>query len=331
LLEDCWQTAQRIRYELKTTFMVLSILIPVYNWDIIALLEKLIEEIDNSIEDEIQLLVIDDCSTDNVLSSANYSFACNNQRPYFEYLSLEQNAGRSAVRNLLASKARGEYLLFMDCDVLPDSPRFIQNYLNSIKQKYYDVVCGGRSYIARVLKEKEYDFHVYFGNKKEVKPAVIRNKEPWRFILTSNVMVSREAFNSTPFNERFIGYGYEDVEWGIRLSRNYRILHIENSASHIGLQTKSKMYEKMRESVQNYLLLGELYPEAYTSATISTFATFFSLLPSRLLCSLDVCFRRFFLHNSFGCWLSFISFQLGFSVLMGLAHAKKHLAGGTRG
>jgi glycosyltransferase involved in cell wall biosynthesis len=310
--------------------MDLSILIPVFNWNIVSLLERLMGEIDSSITDGVELIVIDDCSTDSVLSSDNYSYACSNPRTYFAYTALGRNAGRSVVRNLLASRARGEYLLFLDCDILPDSPSFIRNYLGYVKRNEFDVICGGRSYVIRVLQDKAYDFHVYFGNKKEVCSASIRNREPWKFVLTSNIMVRRKVFACMPFDERFVGYGYEDIEWGIRLSRNHRILHIENNASHIGLQTKSKMYEKMRESVPNYLLLSELYPEAYTNAVISKYAAFFSLLPSGLLCSLDACFRRFFMQNSFGCRLSFISFQLDFAVLIALSHVERPV-GDTRG
>ena len=60
----------------------------------------------------------------------------------------------------------------------------------------------------------------------------------------------RVPFGMTPFNEQFTGYGYEDIEWGLRLANRWKVQHIENTASHLGLVTKSAALEKMRRPFQ---------------------------------------------------------------------------------
>ena len=51
--------------------------------------------------------------------------------------------GRSVIRNILTEQAQGEFFLFLDCDVLPDSEHFMRDYLEYVQRNDRDVVCGG--------------------------------------------------------------------------------------------------------------------------------------------------------------------------------------------
>jgi len=299
--------------------MNLSILIPIYNWDVTLLYERLLDEIDgNNLSSEVEIIFADDFSTVSQVIDANSKIA-KNEREYVSFNYMGRNIGRSGIRNWLAQRSKGKYLLFLDCDVLPDRDDFISNYLNCILEDNYDVVCGGRSYKSRVLADKEYDYHEYFGNKKEVKSAEKRNLTPWRYILTSNIMIRKSAYECTPFNEAFVGYGYEDVEWGIKLSKSYRIKHISNTASHLGLVSKRQVYEKMRESVHNYLLLKKLFPEAFKTALISRFVDLFGYLNTNSLKTLDAVLGYFFFQKWINKWTAFVAFQLNFAVILAMA------------
>ena len=295
---------------------VLTVLIPVYNWDVSALLLRIIEEADGfGLEGGIEVLVLDDGSNDQALLAGNDAFCSTHQRPYLEYTRLGHNVGRSAVRNLLAAKGRGDFLLFLDCDVLPDRDRFLRDYLERANADEFDVVCGGVSYRTRVLNAPEFDYHAYLGQRKEVKPAAERNVAPWRHILTSNIMVRKSVFQATPFNERFTGYGYEDIEWGVRLAENFSILHIDNTVSHLGLVTKGRTYEKMRLSVSNYLLLKDLCPHAFAASAISKLVDPLTRCSVAVLNLLDRGLKWCFL-NCANNRLAFLFFQLDFAVLL---------------
>lgn len=300
--------------------MDLSILIPTYNWNVALLLNKLFLEIETyALSSQVEVIVLDDCSNDVKIHADNVEFISENLKQYLTYEKLEQNVGRSAIRNMLASKASGNFLLFLDCDVLPDMDDFIGKYLSLAEENIFDVVCGGISYRTRILNDPEYDYHAYLGNRKEVKPASERNKEPWRHILTSNIMVRKSMFQETPFNERFTGYGYEDIEWGVRLAKKYRILHIDNTASHLGLVTKAKAYEKMCNSVPNYLLLREICPEAFAASAISKIVGPLARCSESVMDLLDRTLKRRFLECQLDNRLAFILFQLNFAVLLALA------------
>jgi len=280
------------------------------------LLAPLLAEIEAAaLQKRVEIIVIDDASTDTALLSKNNSFVTNHSRPFLRYIPATQNLGRAGVRNKLAAEATGRFLLFLDCDIVPDVGDFVGRYLSCAEADNYDVVCGGISYRTRVMCGAEFDYHAYLGSRKEVKPAAERNWEPWRHILTSNIMVRKSVFERTSFDERFTGYGYEDIEWGIRLSKQYRILHIDNTASHLGLVSKETVYLKMRASVRNYLLLKELCPEAFHASAVSKLVRFLEFVPVPLLKAAD---RR--LKNSFlSCRsnkLCFILFQVNFAVLL---------------
>lgn len=297
----------------------MSILIPVFNWDLALLLPSLTAEIDQSqLGAKVEVIVMDDHSSDGPLRFRNETLLAGLAKPYLKHSVQERNVGRSAIRNLLAAEASGEYLLFLDCDVLPDAPDFIRSYLSLSDSGELDVVSGGISYRTRVLKGREFDYHAYLGGRKEVKPAAVRNREPWRHILTSNIMVRKSVFQTTPFDERFTGYGYEDVEWGARLAERFKILHVDNTASHLGLVTKARTYEKMCNSVSNYLLLKSLRPEAFHASSIGKLVRLLEPVPAPLLAGMDRLLKDLF-QSSGSNRLAFLFFQLDFAVLLARA------------
>jgi len=297
--------------------MDLSILIPVYNWNATLLLRKILDEINGfTLDGKVEVIVLDDCSTAAEILRDNEKFIAENQHAFLHYRRLDRNTGRSAVRNILTEQAQGDFFLFLDCDVLPDSGCFIRNYLEYVDRNDHDVVCGGISYTSRILQGKEYDYCEYFGKRKEVKAAEVRNAVPWRYILTSNVMVRRNAYREIPFNEQFVGYGYEDIEWGIRLAGRWRVLHIDNTASHLGLVSKTTALKKMRTAVPNYLLLRNRYPAVFAAATVGKIAQVFTILPERILTVLDRFFAKAFLNSATSGIVAFTLFQLDYSILL---------------
>ncbi|MCI7466179.1 MAG: glycosyltransferase, partial [Bacteroidales bacterium] len=118
--------------------MKLSILIPVYQENCIKLVSDLVNQTKRlSIDSEI--LVFDDCSP----------IKCEDNRTLSDmervtYRELEQNIGRSKIRNLLADTASGDVLIFLDGDSGIVREDFIQKYIGTIQTA--DVVRGGTTY-----------------------------------------------------------------------------------------------------------------------------------------------------------------------------------------
>lgn len=274
----------------------ISVLIPIFNYDVTLLVLKLLKEMENELfRKHIEIILIDDCSTNIHTKETNRSLIYKYGYKYsIRYYELQKNIGRSAIRNLLVSYSGGEYLLFLDADVLPDSNEFLKSYWMYADAGEWDVLCGGISYLTRLNCGKKYDFYIYFFGCMGSKSAAERNRSPWKQMLTSNVMIRRSSFLDTPFDERFIGYGYEDNEWGIRLMQKYRVLHIDNTASHLGIQTKEEIYEKMRESIQGYFLLASTHSEVFKKTRIAKLVQLLQFFPITFLIGLDKLIKRLY-------------------------------------
>src|SRR5690606_18531829 len=89
---------------------LISIVVPVYNSE--KYLPECIESILNQNYANIELIIVNDGSTDNSLSIAE-KFSENDSR--IKILS-QRNSGVSAARNLGISIAQGDYIGFVDSD-----------------------------------------------------------------------------------------------------------------------------------------------------------------------------------------------------------------------
>ncbi len=299
------------------TEKLLSIVIPVHNWDIRQLLQALSFEIEQKgCIDTVEIIVADDYSTEQCRSKNRQ---CISEMVSMQYLELESQIGRSQIRNYLIGRASGQYILFLDADVLPDSSDFILQYLECIQQGYA-VVCGGIGYGLRVLHGRQYDFYRYKGAKTEWVDAAVRQEAPWRYLFTSNVLVEKSLVAEVPFSDQFSGYGYEDVEWGIRLNSRSEIIHIDNTCSHLGLVDKMESFKRMRSSIPNFIQLQQLHPQQFDQSPMSGYVNYLMRLPHGLLTFFDVVLRTCF-SWPLGNRLSLYSFQLDKAVLFA-KHAK---------
>ncbi len=83
-------------------------------------------------------------------------------------------------------------------------------------------------------------------------PVEERRKAPEKHVFTSNLLVRRDVFESEAFDESFAGWGWEDVEWAMRVARHYPILHVANTATHLGLDAAPAMARKYEQSAANF-------------------------------------------------------------------------------
>ena len=288
----------------------LSILIPVYNWDISQLLHTLHQQCLNLAEPGmVEVIVVDDGSSQKF---SNKRLA--GEFPEVQYKELSENTGRSAVRNTLIDLAQGADVLFLDADMLPDQDKFVQTYLD-LARKGVDVVCGGISYQQIDKLDDAYSFYVHKSSKTEALPATVRNKTPWRYVFTSNILLRRDIVESVRFDPRFVSYGFEDIEWGIRLAKSFELFHIDNPCTHMGIMKKLQDFNKMRDSVENHYLLYSLYPKEIGRTGAVGLAMYLQHLPDTILVFFDKLFSILFHQTTWNPLLYFV-FQSDKGVLL---------------
>lgn len=239
---------------------MLSILVPTYNYSVLSLVQKL-EELANNEDIVFEIIVLDDASSDIITINENQKI---NQLKYCRYELLEKNIGRSCMRNLLAKKAKHEWLLFLDADTMPIHNNFISAYLPYLDQKE-KVVSGGIRYQKQRPSPNELLRWVY-GNSREALPAEQRQKEPHLSLLTLNFAISKSIFSKVTFNESIPNLRHEDTLFSYDLSiEKITVEHIENPVYHLGLESSEIFMKKSEESVVGlkYLTDNNLLPQNY--------------------------------------------------------------------
>jgi glycosyltransferase involved in cell wall biosynthesis len=234
---------------------MLSILIPVYNYNAVNLVHQLHKQaIQTGIPFEI--LLLDDNSDDTCKCKRDNLILRNlSNITLFE---LPTKAGRAIARNYLAGQAQYDYLLFIDCDSEPVDDFFIKRYVAYCRYKEI-VVCGGTAYKRQKPNRNAYLRWIY-GMKCETKSAKQRSKSSNTKFSAFNFLISKELFLSIRFNELLRNYGHEDTLFGLELQkRNYTIVHIDNPLYHIGIDSNEVYLEKTRQGVENLKILLEQY------------------------------------------------------------------------
>lgn len=264
----------------------LSILIPTYNWSVDLLLEKLTNEIlSENYTDCVEIILVDDGSSLDYIKHNNELIIKNLNKNFIRYYHLKKNVGRAAAREVLIQKATGINMLFLDADILPDSNKFITNYLTIINNNLYEnnIILGGLSYSTRIKNESEFDFYYYMGKEIGEISLETRSKNPWKYVVTSNLLISASVIEQIPIDIEFVGYGFEDTEWGIRLMKKFPILHIDNTVSHLGLEKKENLVKKILESSNNYNRLVDKHSEFLLTWSLRTFVDKLAFLNSKIL------------------------------------------------
>lgn len=221
---------------------MISICIPVYNFNITSLLNKLCHQV-QSLTIPVEIIVIDDCSK-------NFQEINKKAAEKYNYVELTENIGRSKIRNLFIGYSKYEQLLFLDCDSLIIKDNFLQTYLDILKDRP-GVVVGGRVY-ENNKPERNKMLRWKYGTFRESTSAQIRSRHPYGSFMTNNFLIKKEILEEIRFDERLLNYGHEDTLFGFSLKQeNIPILHIENPVLNGDLETNVEYLEKTNEGVKN--------------------------------------------------------------------------------
>lgn len=232
----------------------LSVLVPFFRESPTGLLRALDQV---SAPEGVEIIALDDGSGEAGLSAEVTETVAALRLPA-QLVTLGQNVGRSRGRNRLTASARGEWLLFIDADMLPDRPDFLEAWVRLIREARPEVAFGGLS-VARSPQRREVELHRQMALRSDCVGLAARRLAPEKHVFTSNLLVRRDVFAAEPFDAGFAGWGWEDVEWAMRVSRRWPITHIDNPATHLGLDTAETLVRKYEQSAGNFAKVVELH------------------------------------------------------------------------
>lgn len=123
----------------KTYKSIISIIMPLYNNE--DYIEQCLEGIMNQNFQEFELIIVNDCSTDNSESKVQ-KFISKNPSLQYIYIKNKQNRGPSYSRNIGLQKATGDFVCFLDSDDIYH-PDFLKLLYYKIMAENTDLVfCG---------------------------------------------------------------------------------------------------------------------------------------------------------------------------------------------
>ena len=170
--------------------MKVSVIVPVYNTE--AYLEKCLVSLVQQTLEELEILVVDDGSTDRSLQIAKeFEAAYPSKIKVLE----KENGGLSSARNLALPYATGEYLGFVDSDDWVDPTMYQEMYDTAVREDADIVICDMEDHYP---KHVVYHHSSRFENKFMVTPSAC-NKIFRRSIIGKDVFP--------------VGLWYEDLEF----------------------------------------------------------------------------------------------------------------------
>jgi glycosyltransferase involved in cell wall biosynthesis len=227
---------------------MLSILIPTYNYNAYPL-AKALEQQALSAGIVFELICIDDGS----FSHLNVENQKINELTNCKFIESKKNLGRTETRQVLANKAQYEWLLFLDVDVLPKHKIFLKSYLSEIPNGN-NAIFGGFAYEnSPPIKDKTLRYT--FGKHREEIDASIRNKTPYKVIISANFMIEKQVFMKINSLENANVYGLDYLFGSLLKQKNVKVKHINNEVYHLGIETNSLYLEKARQAVNTLFFL----------------------------------------------------------------------------
>ena len=235
--------------------MKLSICIPVYNQEVRALVNALQKEIQSDALDA-EIILIDDASEEKY-KNLNAALSVN------QNIHLPKNIGRAAIRNLFLEYAKGEFLLFLDCDSCIINERFLNNYIAFLKEFPEVLVVNGGRLPSEIKPPKKFRLRWKYAQKRESISLIEKKRKPYAAFQTNNFLISKKLLSEISFSEKCKGYGYEDIVFALELKvKQIEIKYIDNPISNDDLETNDSYLNKIEESIHNLNFLFHSFPKS---------------------------------------------------------------------
>jgi glycosyltransferase involved in cell wall biosynthesis len=255
---------------------IISIIIGSFNQcNILKKILPFYEEVDTSF-DLFEVIIVDSSSTDGTEEFLK------SYKPRFNLkYSIQPNHGKAVARNNAANLAKGEILLITDSDMIPEK-NFIQGHIQAHHEAKSPTCFQGLAWNLSSL-----DLPI---NHNQLTPQVgsfpkHMSKLGWYYFLTGNISIPKSLFDSEAgFNDLFVGYGWEDLELGYRLSlQKIPLLYLKTSVNyHYHIISKEEEIDRNVKKGESATLFLKLHPELKWFLGFNPLSVFiFSLINER--------------------------------------------------
>lgn len=242
----------------------LSVLIPYYRDNPGDLLRSLLAQTGS--EKTVEILLYDDGTGDAELNTQVSAMVKDAASPVL-LLIASGNRGRAFARNTLQSHARADWVLFLDADMRPVTPHFVEDYLALIEAEVADIIFGGFK-VPQDTKDPERELHRAFSETSDCLTLEDRQRHGPQYVCSSNLCVKKTVLDAEPFDPEFSGWGWEDSEWAARAGQAFSLVHADIPALHLGLETTDTLLRRFKDSGPNYQRFTNKHPELAKTLTL---------------------------------------------------------------
>jgi cellulose synthase/poly-beta-1,6-N-acetylglucosamine synthase-like glycosyltransferase len=228
-----------------STLNPVSIIVPIKNR--CNLLPNLIKNLSNLDYPEFEIIIVDDCSTDNTKKLLKHY--------PIKSIILEKSVGSAQARNIGIKEAKNDIVALTDSDCFV-SKNWLKNlvpYLNN-----YDVV-GGRVIFCDDTEKKINPFNT----KNE---TVLTKESSINFLNTSNMLFKKEIFK---LSGGFLDYRIEDLEFSWRLlTRGFKLIYSPKGlVIHHGNRTPLQNIKKYLQYGKSYSKIAFIHKMSFSYKT----------------------------------------------------------------
>lgn len=227
---------------------MISVLIPVYNYNINPLIKEIHKQL--SISDaKFEILYLEDGSDNEYIKQNKTINTLTNTKQVISKI----NVGRISARQILCNEAKYSWLLFLDADVIPKKSNFISDYVNLINSEY-EAIFGGFTYSSE-KPDPNYMLRWTYGKNNEEVQSSERNKNPYKVIISANFFIKKIVFDQINSQIKGSAYGFDNYFATLLKSEKIKILHIDNEVYHIGIERNACYLKKKEASAKTLLTL----------------------------------------------------------------------------
>lgn len=231
-----------------TEMPLVSVVIPTYNRK--GMIGRAIESVLNQTYQNLELLLVDDGSSDGTVESVSHFF----KDPRFHY-QYQKNSGQSAARNRAIAQASGDLIAFLDSDNYWDLDK-LRSQLDFWSGKTdYDILYSLGTPIdleGKILKSMQLPKPQ---NGRILGELVLRN-----FITNNTVLVPRSCFQELGDFDESLRIA-EDYDLWLRFATRYSFLHHPVSVNYYTVEGERLSAEEGRTIEVNFQILNRFFQQ----------------------------------------------------------------------
>ena len=209
---------------------LISVVVATYNWPLA--LDRVLAGLARQTWRKAEIIVADDGSRPDTAEVVE-AWKARGGLPVTHVWQADEGFRLARVRNLAASKANGDYLVFIDGDCI-SAATFLEDHARLAERGWF--VGGRRAFLTpeataaildgtldpAVCKPGHFIKASHAGRLRRLPLGALRKLRPltWKQVEGCNMAVWRDDFlRICGFDEAFCEYGHEDVDFAVRLGR----------------------------------------------------------------------------------------------------------------